>query len=788
MKLSGKVTMLLVAFAAFMVSPKAARVQSGHYEVAENSTLSFARRAQADTNSTFEALASKEATPVFQTDNFSSYYFKNLNTNFGNNVHGTCSYVSIGMILSFYDSYWSDSFISEIYESIAVFPSDRQFQADFDLIPSTVDSPGVLSEPSSIVGDLTIEEYSQAVSAYSGTYFQFKLMDIAMSLFGAAKFDGSDSSLGMTREEIVSLLDKYLNDHTALPKSSVSIKTFSDASEAAIKKEIVRNVRNGVPVLLRAKKTDSDAGHAMVAYDYDDENGEIYVHTGWRDDSSHVSLTHVALSDLPYNELLDLTYLEIGASFDHSHSFNYRAAGGDALCACSYIYPREIQLTSGNFADSLPTYEWMSLHKEKWFPGKDIAFEFSLLDGNEKTETSKNRIHGNAYSFSQAEWDLVRFSISGETYKVLIVIDEQSDLFGSDDFWCKQSFKKPFEYETVPYIKPSEYGFADAYPSDEMTANQFINHTSRNGGSFQTRRYRTGYIHNEYVVMSPIRRGFNHAFIEYRFNTAITRIDVQLSHWREYSKERLDKNSGRAEIQTFLNDEWVCKLDLLDDATNLPRNRNKPNTYKVVFDRPVYNIRFYCETYTTPKNDSNSGRICIGGLAFYEYEGLPLSGYELKYDTSIWQGKTMINNCYAYALNNQVVPGTNDVWYKQQPGAYSKSVQSPFTKDVLKAAVANDFTLYNKNFGTKLIFEEVDKYDIVPEGTYKVALVSYSSDYHWYRQDADGYWSHKPGVTPVRRIDNSGHFILDPETCDRGPYVNFLGFYAVTPWNNLYKA
>ena len=64
----------------------------------------------------------------------------------------------------------------------------------------------------------------------------------------------------------------------------------------------------------------------------------------------------------------------------------------------------------------------------------------------------------------------------------------------------------------------------------------------------------------------------------------------------------------------------------------------------------------------------------------------------------------------------------------------------------------------------------------------------YQHDYHWYRQNSDGTWSHKPGTTAVRRTDNSGNHIIDPETCDRGLYTNFLGFYAVTPWNNLYQA
>lgn len=122
----------------------------------------------------------------------------------------------------------------------------------------------------------------------------------------------------------------------------------------------------------------------------------------------------------------------------------------------------------------------------------------------------------------------------------------------------------------------------------------------------------------------------------------------------------------------------------------------------------------------------------------------------------------MQNNCYAYAINNQVHPGTNSVWYKQQPGEYSNSTGYPFSKEILKAAVTNDFSVYNNDFGTSLTFMEVGKYSVVPDGTYKVALVSCSYDYHWYRQDSDGYWSHKPGTTAVKRTDNSGNLILDP--------------------------
>ena len=50
-------------------------------------------------------------------------------------------------------------------------------------------------------------------------------------------------------------------------------------------------------------------------------------------------------------------------------------------------------------------------------------------------------------------------------------------------------------------------------------------------------------------------------------------------------------------------------------------------------------------------------------------------------------------------------------------------------------------------------------------------------DYHWYRHQRGGFWGHKPGATPARNWDNSNVLITTPETCDRGGYVNFCGYF-----------
>ena len=75
-----------------------------------------------------------------------------------------------------------------------------------------------------------------------------------------------------------------------------------------------------------------------------------------------------------------------------------------------------------------------------------------------------------------------------------------------------------------------------------------------------------------------------------------------------------------------------------------------------------------------------------------------------------------------------------------------------------------------------------------PRGTSKIAMVVHpGEDYHFYRQDADGMWSHKDDANKVKRFDAEGLPIVDPATAARNyrprgsflNYQNFCGYYCV---------
>jgi len=67
--------------------------------------------------------------------------------------------------------------------------------------------------------------------------------------------------------------------------------------------------------------------------------------------------------------------------------------------------------------------------------------------------------------------------------------------------------------------------------------------------------------------------------------------------------------------------------------------------------------------------------------------------------------------------------------------------------------------------------------DSCPDDMNRVYLVIWpGTDYHWYRQDTDGRWSHKPGGTQATNRDSSGSLIYNPETADTGRYTVHCGY------------
>ncbi|MGH3371295.1 MAG: hypothetical protein ACRDPR_14995 [Nocardioidaceae bacterium] len=64
-------------------------------------------------------------------------------------------------------------------------------------------------------------------------------------------------------------------------------------------------------------------------------------------------------------------------------------------------------------------------------------------------------------------------------------------------------------------------------------------------------------------------------------------------------------------------------------------------------------------------------------------------------------------------------------------------------------------------------------------GHHVALVIAPNRDFHWYRHDRDGTWSHKPGGTEATNLDDSDHPITDPRQANRGIYTVFCGFFCV---------
>jgi hypothetical protein len=129
------------------------------------------------------------------------------------------------------------------------------------------------------------------------------------------------------------------------------------------------------------------------------------------------------------------------------------------------------------------------------------------------------------------------------------------------------------------------------------------------------------------------------------------------------------------------------------------------------------------------------------------------------------------NNCYHYASNKRrdschVAPGGG------QPGAGCGHMYTAITcPEVTRAALCDG------------LHRRFDCFPDSEKPRYLVALVVAPGpgfvDFHWYRRQKEGFWGHKPGSTAARNYDNRGpgHVINDPQTCDRGPYTQFCGYF-----------
>ncbi|MFA4845360.1 MAG: hypothetical protein WC654_02270 [Patescibacteria group bacterium] len=140
-----------------------------------------------------------------------------------------------------------------------------------------------------------------------------------------------------------------------------------------------------------------------------------------------------------------------------------------------------------------------------------------------------------------------------------------------------------------------------------------------------------------------------------------------------------------------------------------------------------------------------------------------------------WQTCESGVNCYSYVLDRPdyywSVPGEGFVktraekYFVSFNAFFSGFSQEDFHKHMIQGAM-KDSLIH--------VEEPVER-----PGYYLSALFFAMNEYdfHWYRKDDDGFWSHKNGWHPVKETDDAGNHISDPRTCAHSEYPIFGGYF-----------
>ena len=184
------------------------------------------------------------------------------------------------------------------------------------------------------------------------------------------------------------------------------------------------------------------------------------------------------------------------------------------------------------------------------------------------------------------------------------------------------------------------------------------------------------------------------------------------------------------DINKPLSDEWFSEIDK-------KRTRNKDVYYADS-----------CQTSRNYKSNKNVKTV--------HSDMLPLSGSEPHYNPDKWNKNyfdRLNHNCYAYVLDDFI----QDRPKRPQPGHRDKNINTFRKQDYTREEITR-----------RAIYDNPSIYCSDPKasckkGYYKgVLVIDRYNNYHWLRQDSNGYWSHKPGQLEVTNIDADGKLIKDP--------------------------
>ena len=273
------------------------------------------------------------------------------------NIDGSCGYVAMSSLLTFYDSYWHEDFVPDhlewkpgSYSSAAdsmvnTFSAEWEYEAEY----------------------YWPDDNESYFSTYENTYLQPYLYSIGVE---EGCHDLKISEYGLFNSDVKTILEKYLYDTCGFTEQQITVHMSQNNPDyTAVEAQIKEIVRSGYPVLYFGAYinlpvfdlsnidlpniniefgvddfiSEYIGGHVMVAYDVENNNGkeDVKLHTGWNYPNvsgieEENNNRHHWLSKTEFKYISSIVWLEIHEEYlPHVCSYNYKdSTTEEPLCAC----------------------------------------------------------------------------------------------------------------------------------------------------------------------------------------------------------------------------------------------------------------------------------------------------------------------------------------------------------------------------------------------------------------------------------------------------------------------
>lgn len=268
--------------------------------------------------------------------NLKEYMFSNVIYSENGNTLFTlakCPFTAIGMLLSFYDIYWNNNIIPNIYQTSSFVPNLNDYLTSYE-------SPGILDSwqiyyttednqeisdqniLNSIVWDFIYEAENLVDSSYLAYLINLARINNIFSETGQTAFGLVDSKIHEFYEAIVED-NPVLSSYFTLNRMSES----NGYTKSQIWSKTIELVNAGIPVA--ALTYQNNGGHIYIAYDYAD--GELFGNLGYKHHHTYDSL------NTTYGEgnISTIYYFDVSTELDHVHNqFYVQNLIGSGSCSC----------------------------------------------------------------------------------------------------------------------------------------------------------------------------------------------------------------------------------------------------------------------------------------------------------------------------------------------------------------------------------------------------------------------------------------------------------------------